>query len=161
MENIYDAETGCCPQFNPIPWDEKEHVWDNKRFIKDSVRAIFHIPLGFGKVIQKNMKKIQTAEAFTVEPPVCLCDETCAWKIILYIETTKDLSDAEMVTISGSFLSKVFEGPYKEAPKWYKQMTEFVRSRGKEAQKTYAYYTTCPKCAKEYGKNYVVLISRV
>ena len=161
MENVYNAETGCCPRFDPAPWDEKEHTWENKRFIKDNVRAIFHIPLGFGKVVTKNMEKIQAAEALTPEPPVCLCDETSAWKTLLHIETAKDVPDAEMVTISGNFLSKVFEGPYKEAPKWYKQMAEFVRSRGKEAKKIYAYYTTCPKCAKEYGKNYVVLVAQI
>jgi hypothetical protein len=28
-------------------------------------------------------------------------------------------------------------------------------------QTLYCYYTTCPKCAKKYGKNYVVLLAKV
>ncbi|MHC1707784.1 MAG: hydrolase [Bacteroidales bacterium] len=28
-------------------------------------------------------------------------------------------------------------------------------------KKTYFYYTTCPKCAKAYGKNYVVSLVEV
>jgi hypothetical protein len=29
-----------------------------------------------------------------------------------------------------------------------------------EGKKTYCYYTTCPRCAKKYGKNYVVLLAQ-
>ncbi|MGE5758418.1 MAG: hydrolase [Sideroxydans sp.] len=28
-------------------------------------------------------------------------------------------------------------------------------------RKLYFYYTTCPKCAKKYGKNYVVILAEV
>ena len=80
---------------------------------------------------------------------------------MLHIETASDVDDGEMVAISGTFLTKVFEGPYKDAGKWYKQMDEFVKSKGKEPQKIYSYYTTCPKCAKTYGKNYTVLVAKV
>ncbi len=24
MENVYNAETGCCPRFDPAPWDKKD-----------------------------------------------------------------------------------------------------------------------------------------
>ncbi|MHC4216244.1 MAG: hydrolase, partial [Planctomycetota bacterium] len=28
MDTLYeDAETGCCPRFDPQPWDEKEVTW--------------------------------------------------------------------------------------------------------------------------------------
>ena len=30
MDNPYDSETGCCPRFDPEPWDEKEHTWQDK-----------------------------------------------------------------------------------------------------------------------------------
>jgi hypothetical protein len=40
-------------------------------------------------------------------------------------------------------------------------MGEYVKSRGREVKKLYFYYTTCPKCAKKYGKNYVVLLAEV
>jgi hypothetical protein len=28
-------------------------------------------------------------------------------------------------------------------------------------KKEYMWYTTCPKCAKKYGKNYVVVVGQV
>jgi hypothetical protein len=161
MENHYNSETGCCPRFDPNPWDEKEHTWQQKTFIKDRVCAFFHIPLNFGKVVVRNMEKIEQAQAFTPQPPVFLCDESSPWKTDLYIETSKSIPGAQMASISGTFLTKVFEGPYKQAPQWYKKMAEFVKSRGKEAKKIYAYYTTCPNCAKHYGKNYVVLAAQI
>lgn len=40
-------------------------------------------------------------------------------------------------------------------------MEVFVESRGKEAKKMYFFYTTCPKCAKFYGKNYMVAVTEV
>ncbi len=53
MEN--QSETGCCPRFNPEPWDEKETIWEDKLFIKDHVTSFLHIPLNFGKVMIRNM----------------------------------------------------------------------------------------------------------
>ena len=66
-----------------------------------------------------------------------------------------------MERISGTFLTKVFEGPYKNIRKWIGQMRAFVESRGKSFSKTYFFYTTCPKCAEYYGKNYVVILTQV
>ena len=161
MEDLYNTETGCCPRFDPEPWDEKERTWQDRKFVKDNVRAFLHIPIGFGKVMVRNMEKVHAADAATPAPPICLCDECSLWNTELFIETSKDVPDSEMVTISGDFLTKVFEGPYKDAKKWYQQMDEYVKSKGKTPEKIYAYYTTCPKCAKTYGKNYTVLVAKV
>jgi len=40
-------------------------------------------------------------------------------------------------------------------------MEDYVKSRDREMEKLYFYYTTCPKCAKHYGKNFVVGFARV
>ncbi len=44
---------------------------------------------------------------------------------------------------------------------WIDQMGAFVKEKGKDARKLYFYYTTCPRCAKKYGKNYVVILAEV
>ena len=160
MENIYNAETGCCPEFDPTGWDESEQTW-TKKFAKDNIKAIMHIPLNFGQVAGRIWNKILDSKAYTEKPPLFLCDESSAWKTQLMIETAADVPDAEMTTISGTFLTKVFDGSYKEVPKWYKQMTEYVKSQGKQTEKIYVYYTTCPKCAAHYGHNYTVLLAKV
>jgi hypothetical protein len=40
-------------------------------------------------------------------------------------------------------------------------MDQWVRAQGKTIQKLFMFYTTCPKCARHYGKNYVVILARV
>jgi hypothetical protein len=45
--------------------------------------------------------------------------------------------------------------------KWIEDAKAFVRTQGKDLRKLYCFYTTCPKCAKKYGKNYVVILMQV
>ena len=155
-----DSETGCCPRFDPEPWDEKQVQWEDKLFIKDRVKSFLHIPLNFGKVIVRNAEKIKAADALTPEP-LMLSDENSLWGADIYIAVSKDVPDSQMQNISGTFLTKVFEGPYKDAGKWAKQMTQYVTDKGKELKKLYFYYTTCPRCAKYYGKNYTVMVAQI
>ena len=112
MDKLYDSETGCCPRFDPGPWDEKEVTFENKLFVKDRVRSFFHIPLNFGKVMVRNMEKISAADALP-PMPLMLSDEKSLWGADIYIAVTGDVPDSKMVRISGTFLTKVFEGHYK------------------------------------------------
>ena len=153
-------ETGCCPKFNPKPWQGKEIIWDNKIFVKDRVASFLHIPLNMGSKIVKNMKLIEAARAKPAEQ-LMLCDENSLWGSDIYINVSKEVSGVQMATLSGTFLTKVFEGPYKNAGIWAKEMKQYVKSKGYELKKLYFSYTTCPKCAKAYGKNYVVLFAQI
>jgi len=160
MDKLYDSETGCCPRFNPQPWDEKEITFEDRLFLKDRVKSFLHIPLNFGKVMVKNMQKIQASGALAPEP-LMLSDENSLWGADIYIAVTKEIPGAQMQRISGTFLAKVFEGHYKNAGIWAKQMKDFVKAKGKDLKKLYFFYTTCPKCAKYYGKNYTVLLAQI
>lgn len=161
MENVREqSDTGCCPRFNPGPWDDKEVMFENKLFVKDRVRSFLHIPVNFGRVMVRNMEQIQAADAAADEVLV-LSDENSLWGSDLYIAVSKDVPGAEMASISGTFLTRAFEGPYKDVRKWVAQMKDYVASKKKDMQKLYFFYTTCPKCAKVYGKNYVVLLAQV
>ncbi|MFC1783372.1 hydrolase, partial [Planctomycetota bacterium] len=93
--------------------------------------------------------------------PVMLSDENSLWGADVYIAVEKEVTDADMQKISGTFMTKVFEGPYKDARQWCRQMQEYVQGKGEQFKKMYYYYTTCPKCAKVYGKNYVVLLAEL
>jgi len=161
MDKLYEqSETGCCPRFNPQPWNEKEITFQDKLFIKDHVRSFLHIPLNFGKVMVKNMERIQKADALAPEP-LLLSDESSLWGADIYIAVSKNVPGAEMARISGTFLTKVFEGPYKNAGRWAQQMKDYVTSKAKEIKKMYFFYTTCPKCAEFYGKNYTVILAQI
>ena len=161
MEKLYEeSETGCCPRFDPKPWDEKEITWKNKLFVKDQVRSFLHIPLGFGKAMVKNMEMIKEADALNPQS-LMLSDEESPWKTNIYIGVSKEVPKVEMVKISGTFLTKVFEGHYKNMKNWMEEMKDYVKTKDKEIKKMYFFYTTCPRCAKVYGKNYVVILAKV
>ena len=155
-----DKAVECCARFDPAPWDGKELQWQNKRFVKDRVTSFLHIPLNFGAVMTRNVGRIEAAGA-RPETMVILSDENSLWGADVYIEVTRDIPGANMAAISGTFLSKVFEGPYKDVRKWIEEMKAFVQSRGKSLRKMYFFYTTCPKCARKYGKNYVVILAQI
>jgi hypothetical protein len=152
----------CCPKFDPKSYDEKEIVWKDKLFAKDTVKAIMHIPMNMGAIMTKMTKLVEVAGASVSDKDfLILSDETSAWKSIQYMSITKEVPGLEAVSLSGTYLTKVFEGPYQDAPKWYMKMQNYVKSKGKESKKIYLYYTTCPKCAKKYGHNYVVLFAEI
>lgn len=152
--------TGCCEPFDPVPWQEKEIVWKDKIFLKDHVTSFFHIPLNMGHKIVKDMELIKKAGAASPYQ-LMLTDEKSMWGADIYIDVAKEVPGAETVKISGTFLTKVFEGPYQNAGKWAHEMMGYVKSKGKVVKKLYFSYTTCPNCAKAYGKNYVVLFAEI
>jgi len=152
--------TECCPPFDPAPWDEKIHEWNNKLFVKDKVCTFFFMPVNFGRVMIRINKKIENAGA-KIQDWICLSDHTSKWNMDIYLAVDKEIAGAENVKLSGKFLSKVYEGDFKETGKWCKDFIAFAQTKGFKIKKWYMWYTTCPKCAKKYGKNYVVIISQV
>ena len=159
--NIQTVEsTGCCEPFDPVPWQDKEITWKDKIFVKDHVTSFFHIPLNMGNKVVKNLELIQKANALAPQQ-LMLTDEKSPWGSDIYIDVSRDVPGAQMSTLSGSYITKVFEGPYNNAGKWAQEMKEYVAKQGKSLKKLYFSYTTCPKCAKAYGKNYVVLFAQI
>lgn len=150
----------CCPRFNPEPWDGKTISWHNKRFVQDRVTSLFHIPLNYGAVMARNVDRLRAVGAETADR-VILTDENSLWGADVYFEVNKDVPGAKMASISGSFLCKVFEGPFRDISKWIAEMKTWVAGQEKAINKLYFYYTTCPDCAKKYGKNYVVLLAKI
>jgi len=153
-------ETICCPEFNPIPWDDQLFEWKDKSFIKDKVCTLFYMPIDFGKVMKRLDRKIKAAGA-TMADWVCLSDHTSKWNMDLYLAVDKVVPDAENITMSGKYYSKVYEGPFRDTEKWMRDYENITKSKGLNFKKEYMWYTTCPKCAKKYGKNYVVIVGQV
>lgn len=152
--------TGCCDPFDRAPWENKEIQWQDKLFVKDHVSSFVHIPINMNKKMIKNMKLIEKAEA-KAPNMIMLSDEKSPWGSDIFIEVSKPAPGADMTKLSGVFLSKVFEGSYQNMGKWVKEMHNYVKEKNKTLDMIYFYYSTCPKCAKVYGKNYVVLLAKV
>jgi hypothetical protein len=152
-----NEEKICCPQFDPTSWDNKEIVWTDKMFIKEKTCSFFYMPLNMGSMMKRVMDRVEKAEA-TPETKdwVMLSKDISPWKCEHYLAVNKEVPNGENVRMSGTFLTKVFEGPFKEAGKWHKEMQKLAKEKGVGVDKIYLYYTTCPKCAKKWGKNYVV-----
>jgi hypothetical protein len=155
-----ESETNCCKKFNPDPWDQREVTLADKLFLHDTVRTLFHIPLNFGQVISRAMKAIEKHEACT-EETITLYEEAGPFKAHLYVSARKQIPGARMVKMDGTFITRVFEGDYRNMGAWHRKMQEYVKSKSKNAKKTLVYYTTCPRCAQYYKKNYVVFLARV
>ncbi len=153
-------ESTCCPEFDPSLWDDRSFEWDNKKFIRDSVCTLFYMPLNFGSVMKRLDAKVTKAGA-AIPDWLCLSDHTSKWSMDLYLAVDKEIPDAANCTLSGTFFSKVYEGPFRDSGKWMKDFEALTKSRGLNLKKTFMWYTTCPKCAKKYGKNYVVILSQV
>lgn len=160
MNTSENFETGCCPRFHPEQWQEKEIVFTEKLFLKSHVNSLFHIPLNFGKVMERSMAAIEKAKAESKEPLV-MTDENSLWGSDVYIAIDKPVPDAELERISGTFMTKVFEGAYNEIGKFVADMQSYVESKGKLMKKLYFYYVYCPDCAKKYGRNYIVLLANI
>ena len=160
-ETRYDnSETGCCARLDVARWDHKKITWNEKPFLRDHVRAFMHIPLNFGSVMTRDHAAIEDAGAYP-EEPIWLTDETSRWGSDVYMAVDRQLQGVVIEKLSGTFLTKVFEGPYRNVGKWTEEMESYVRREGYELKKMYYYYANCPKCGKAFGQNHVVLFAQV
>lgn len=153
-------EAICCPPLDVAQWEDAMHQWNNKIFIRDRVKTFFFMPLNFGTAMRRLDIKVRAADA-AIPDFLCLSDHTSKWNMDLYLAVNKEVPQADMAKMSGTFYSRVYEGPFKDTGIWCKDYESIVESKGMKIIKMYMWYTTCPKCAKKYGKNYTVIISEV
>ncbi len=162
--NAQKEEKECCPVFDPAPWDYKTHEWNGKPFIRDYLPQLFHMPLPsmMGKVIGRMWRKAQDAGAASeMKDFLLLAYDPSPWKSELYMNVTKEVPGAENVKLTGTYVSKVFDGPYSHVPKYLNEFRRYLALTEKKARKYFFYFTTCPKCAKKYGHNYIVAFAEV
>lgn len=159
--DMSDRPTNCCPRFKAEGWDGQELHFKDKLFLKARTRSIFHIPFNMGSVFSRTFAAMEKAQAMREDDFIVLSRDPSPWTGEHYFSAAGEVPGQEMVRMTGDYLTKVFEGPYKNAPRWEREMKAYVNSRGKQAGTVYFFYTTCPKCAKYYGKNYLVAVSKV
>lgn len=158
-EKTADQEE-CCPQFDPEPWDGMTLEWKNKRFVKASVLTLMYMPIKFGSIMRRVDKKIRESGA-TIQDNLALSDHTSKWNMDVYLAVDREVPGLENSTLSGKFLSKVYEGDFKKTGEWCNDFERFAKAKNLKVEKYYMWYTTCPKCAKKYGKNYVAIVGKV
>ena len=160
-QNKQNEEPECCPKFEPALWDEKILDWDTKKFVKGSICTFMYMPLNFGSVMRKLDAKIRESDTSMQKDGMGLSDHTSPWNMDLYLAVDKEVNGLAYVTFTGKFLCKVFEGNFRETGKWTIDYETFAKSKSLKIEKMYMWYTTCPKCAKKYGKNYVAILGKI
>jgi len=153
--------TGCCAKFNPDGWNNQELHFQSKPFVRAETRSVLHIPVNMGKVFSRVFSHLDAADAIRPDATFVLSKELSPWKAEHYFAVDKPIPDENVTTLSGDFITHVFEGSYQKAKDWYVEMQDLVRAQGTEPTDIYFFYTTCPKCAKAYGQNYVVGVARI
>ena len=113
--NMDNAETGCCPRFDPTGWDGGELELRDRPFLRATTRNFMHIPLNMGSMMKRTWKTIHDAGAAPADEYLVLSTDPSPWRGEHYFAVSKDVPGAEMTTLPGSYLMKVFEGPYREA----------------------------------------------
>lgn len=159
--DVAGSPTGCCARFEPAAWDGQIFQFDDKLFVKVVTHSFMYMPLNMGAVMKKTMQAIEAAGAAHPTEHITLSYDATPWTTEHYIAVTKDVPGAHMVRLSGTYITKVFEGSFRNAGEWYDELVDYATAKGEELVKIYFFYTTCPRCAKVYGKNYVVGFAQV
>lgn len=155
-------ETGCCSIPDISAWDKQEFEFQDRHFIRMYTRSFLYMPLNFGKIMKRLYEAVEkSGNALPVEQTMILSRDISPWRAEQLYSISEPIKHADNVTLNGTFITRAFEGPYSNAKQWYKSMHEYVRNQKKHINKLYFFYTTCPKCAKHYGKNYVIGVADV
>ena len=162
MENQIDE---CCPEFEVSKWDKKREIWENRLFIKETMPTLFHMPFPptIGKKITKMYGQVEKAGAHLPDKAdtLILFRDPSAFRSEIYYSVSKKVADSQNAELSGTFVSRVFDGKYNEVPKFIKEMDKYLKENGESAGDYYIHYAYCPLCAKKYGHNYVTLFAKI
>jgi len=159
--DVSENTTGCCPRFKPEGWDNQQLHFEDKKFVRATTRSAMHVPWNMGAVFTRVQEHIEGAGAADPTTEIVLSHDLSAWQAEHFFAVPKDVPAEEMTTLSGDFITRVFEGPYRRAKDFEHDMRIAAKAMGKTAKDVFFFYTTCPKCAKAYGENYMVGVARV
>lgn len=160
----YDASdnpTGCCPRFNPEGWDGRHLHFRDKRFLRATARSVMHVPVNMGRVFERVNRHVEAAGGWDMDDMIVLSRDVSPWESEHLFSVPRDIPEEETVTLSGDFITHVFEGPYRDAREWAPELEGMVRAKGYDPKGVWFFYTTCPRCSAVYGKNYVVGVVEV
>ncbi|KLI63058.1 hypothetical protein AAV99_13110 [Aurantiacibacter marinus] len=156
-----DAPSLCCPRFHPEGWDNQHLHFDNKRFVRATTKLRDHVPLDMDIVFPETFTAIMDAGALDETHPLVLSRDLSAEQGEHLFAVDAEVPDAEMVTLSGHYRTRVFDAPYEKAPVLMEGFRRELQEEGEEPEESWVFYTTCPLCAEEYGHNYMVLVDKV
>lgn len=154
--DVSDNPTGCCPRFNPQGWDGVTLHLRDLPVLRATTCAIAHVPLNMGRVMTRVLERCEAAGAFDPGKRLVLSRDLSPFSAEHLFAVSRPVAGEEMTTLSGDFVTRCFEGPYRLVGQWCKDLKALARARNHQPGRVFFYYTTCPKCARAYGANPVV-----
>ena len=152
-------ETGCCAVPNLADWDRVVVEFDDQSFVRLHTRSVMHVPVDMSRVMAAlDASARESGVAMPPERAMVLSRELSAWKAEQLYAVTAPVAGADNVRLDGRFACVAFEGPYRRVSTWMSEAREYARSQGEPGDETYVFYTTCPRCAKHYGSNNVIVL---
>lgn len=106
-------------------------------------------------------EQIEDAGEANLETEIVLSRDISPWEAEHYFAVTKDIEGEDMASLTGDFITRVVEGPYRKTKDYSHDMEVAVTTIGKTAKRVFFFYTTRPKCAKNYGEIYMVGVAEV
>lgn len=158
--DVSENTTGCCPRFKPEGWDNQLLQFKDKIFVRATTRSAMQVPWNMGRVFARVQKHIEDAGAADPATEIVLSHDISPWESEHFFAVNKDVPNEEMTKLSGNFMTRVFQGGYRRAKDFDHDMRVTATVAGKAVEDVFFFYTTCPKCAKAYGENYIVGVAR-
>lgn len=161
VSDTTDNPTGCCPRFSPEGWDKQMLHFEAKPFVRATTHSQDYVPLDMAQIFGETFGAIEAAGAWEKDQSLILSRDLSPSKAEHLFAVGADVPRMEMVRLDGDYRTKIFEGPYDQEPQWKAAFEKELAAEGRAADTIYFYFTTCPKCAAFYGKNYVVGIAKL
>ena len=129
--------------------------------MRATTRSLLHVPINMGTVFTRVQQNIEDAGAAPLDGYLVLSRDLSSTEAEHLFAVSRDVPQEEMVTMSGEYMTRVFEGPYRHAKNWVHDMEVAAEAAGHTAKRVFMFYTTCPKCARAYGKNYIIGVAEI
>ena len=150
----------CCPRFDPDQWHGKILDWGQKPFVRTRVWCFFFMPLTLGSAMRRLDEQIRQAGGTFVDA-MALSEHTSPFTMWQYLAVDRPLPGMDNVPFNGRYRVWVFEGPFEKTGDWMRQAETDSKAERQQITRWFMWYTTCPKCAKKYGKNYVAVFGQL
>jgi len=97
-----------------------------------------------GAVFSEAQTAVEKADAQSAKEALVLSRDLSPWKAEHLFAVSKDVPEHEMVQLTGDFVTKVFEGPFKDAKSCYDEMLAAAKAKGAEAEEVYFFLHHLP-----------------
>jgi hypothetical protein len=154
----------CCPVFDPARWNEQMYTWENKMFIRGTMPQILYYPFPgiIRRILKKLWKQAREANAETgQEDFLILTYDQSPWKCEFYMSVRQAVPGADNVQLSGTYFTKVFDGPHSMVPKYIHEMDILLTRKDMLAKKYYIFSAACPLCERKYAVNNIVMFAQI